>query len=219
MKPFDYAPSERSEVARLLPESYRNVLEVGCAKGGFRASLDKNAEVWGIEPNPSAAQVAAAAGYRIIVGTYDCVASQCPDKYFDLVVCNDVIEHMVDHDKFLEEIKSKLKPGGVIVGSVPNVRYFGNIFKLVFKRDWEYVEQGILDRTHLRFFTEKSLRRSFLSHGYKVDALIGVNSEFNRHLNFRQAGKISLLVAAIVLSGGYFHDFQFLQYGFRVKPN
>jgi 2-polyprenyl-3-methyl-5-hydroxy-6-metoxy-1,4-benzoquinol methylase len=217
MKPFDYALSERPEVARLLPDSYRTVLEVGCAKGGFRSNLDPSAEVWGIEPNANAAQLAKAAGYKILVGIYNTVANQCPDNYFDLVVCNDVIEHMSDHEKFLEEIKLKLKPGGAIVGSVPNVRYVGNMFKLVFKRDWEYVDQGILDRTHLRFFTAKSLMRTFQSHGYEVDHLAGINSDLGRQLNLRQIGKNSLLLMAIALSLGNFQDFRFMQYGFRLR--
>ncbi|CAD5369162.1 conserved hypothetical protein [Rubrivivax sp. A210] len=217
MKPFDYALSDRPEVARLLPGNYRTVLEVGCAKGGFRSSLDPGAEVWGIEPNAGAAQLAKAAGYRILTGIYDTVAHECPDGYFDLIVCNDVIEHMVDHDKFLEEIKSKLKPGGMIVGSVPNVRYFGNMFKLVFRQDWQYVDQGILDKTHLRFFTEKSLRRTFSSHGYVAEVLTGINSELARPLGLRQIGKNGLLLLVMALSFGSFGDFRFLQFGFRLR--
>jgi len=217
MKPFDYTLSERPEVAALLPGRYSTVLEVGCAKGGFRSSLNTGAEVWGIEPNAAAAQMALSAGYRMLVGTYDTVAHECPENHFDLVVCNDVIEHMSDHDAFLENIKRKLKPDGVIVGSVPNVRYFGNMFKLIALRDWAYADQGVLDFTHLRFFTQKSLLRTFLAHGYSVERLVGINSDFGRRMSLRQFGKNSLLAATIVLSAGYFHDFRFIQYGFRVR--
>ncbi len=153
----------------------------------------------------------------MLLGTYDTVSDQCPENHFDLVVCNDVIEHMSDHDKFLEDIKKKLKPGGVMVGSVPNVRYFGNMFKLVVMRDWAYADQGVLDRTHLRFFTRKSLLRTFLEHGYAVERLVGINSEFGRRLNLRQIGKNGLLSVVIALSLGYFHDFRFIQYGFRIR--
>jgi 2-polyprenyl-3-methyl-5-hydroxy-6-metoxy-1,4-benzoquinol methylase len=216
MRLTEYTLTERPECAALLPDSYRTVLEVGCSKGGFRSSLGTDAEVWGIEPNPEDAKMAQAAGYKILVGIYDAVATECPDKYFDVIVCNDVIEHMIDHDAFLESIKVKLKPGGVIIGSVPNVRYFGNMYKLIFERDWQYVEHGILDRTHLRFFTEKSLARTFRFHGYDTKVLKGINDDFTRQLSLKHVGKLFLLMIVIALSFGHFRDFRFVQYGFRI---
>ena len=216
MKPYDYVPSARPEVAALLPPAYATVLEVGCAKGGFRPSLLPAAEVWGIEPHPAAAEQARAAGYRMLVGSFEAVAAQCPDAYFDLVVCNDVIEHMADHDAFLEAIRAKLRPGGVLVGSVPNVRYFGHLVKLLVRKDWQYVEQGILDRTHLRFFTVRSLRRTLLAHGYVIQRLQGLNSDLGRRWTPRQAAKNLLLLATIVLTLGHARDVRFLQFGFRL---
>lgn len=216
MQAYEYVLSERSEIARLLPDSYRTVLEIGCAKGGFKANLNPNAEVWGIEPRASAAGHAAALGYKVLVGIYDAVAAEIPDAYFDLVVCNDVIEHMTDHDKFLQDIKRKMKPDACIVGSVPNVRYFGNMVKLVVLKDWHYEEQGILDRTHLRFFTGKSLRETFVRNGYEVQQLKGVNSDFAKFATVKLVLKNMLLAATIALSLGHCRDLRFLQYGFRL---
>jgi hypothetical protein len=109
-----------------------------------------------------------------------------------------------------------MKQRACIVGSVPNVRYFGNIFKLLVLADWKYEEQGILDRTHLRFFTAKSLARTFEQHGYRVERLVGVNSEFSRDLTTRQFAKSALLLLTIVASLGRFADFRFLQFGFKL---
>lgn len=86
----------------------------------------------------------------------DRTAAALPDQHFDMVICNDVIEHMVDHDHFLEHIKTKMRPGACIVGSIPNVRHLTALFKLLVAKDWPYSASGILDRTHLRFFTENS---------------------------------------------------------------
>jgi 2-polyprenyl-3-methyl-5-hydroxy-6-metoxy-1,4-benzoquinol methylase len=216
-KPYDYAVSDRPEVAALLLPGHHRVLEIGCAKGGFRTSLEPAAEVWGIEPNAAAAEQAARRGYRMLVGTFEAVAPQCPDAHFDLVVCNDVIEDIADHDRFLEDIKVKVAPGGHIVGSVPNVRYFGNVFKLLALKDWRYEEQGILDRTHLRFFTEKSLARTFADHGWRIERLVGINSDFSREWTSRQTAKNLLLAALIAATLGQCRDFRFLQFAFRLR--
>ena len=82
---------------------------------------------------------------------------------------------MADHDAFLRRVKQKISPGGVIVGSVPNVRYFKNLFDTLVLKDWDYKDAGILDRTHLRYFTLKSLSRSLRETGYSIDAIRAIN--------------------------------------------
>ncbi len=212
----DYSLNDRSEVAAFLPKEYKTVLEIGCSKGGFRSSLDPTADVWGVEPNEQAALQASARGYKVLTGYYEDVSDQCPDNYFDVVVCNDVIEHMVDHDRFLAEIKRKLRKSGYLVGSVPNVRHFGNICRLLISKDWRYEDLGILDRTHLRFFTEKSLQRTFSQNGYVIDEMKGIHSDFSMPLKPRQLLRNTLLLLVISASCGYFRDMKNLQFGFRV---
>jgi 2-polyprenyl-3-methyl-5-hydroxy-6-metoxy-1,4-benzoquinol methylase len=217
-KVFDYALSDRSEVASLLPKQYRTVLEIGCSKGGFKACLDPAVEIWGVEPDASSAHQAAGRGYKVLVGLYEDVSERCPDNYFDLVICNDVIEHMVDHEKFLEDIKKKLKKNGHLVGSIPNVRHFGNLFRLLIQKDWKYEDRGVLDRTHVRFFTEKSLYRMFCGNGYAVCELKGINSDFERPKKLRQLARNALVLVVILVTFGYFRDIKNLQFGFRIEP-
>lgn len=215
--PFDYVLSERSEIAALQPTQYKTVLEIGCAKGGFKESLQPDIEIWGVEPNAQAAASANEKGYRVLLGTYDEVAHQIPDNYFDLVVCNDVIEHMPDHDYFLQAIKTKMRPDATLMGSIPNVRYFGNLYKLMVLKDWHYCEQGILDTTHLRFFTGKSLVNSFERNAFKVLTVVGVNSDFRRAMNWRQFLKNTLLLLVIAATFGHSSDMRFMQYGFKLQ--
>jgi 2-polyprenyl-3-methyl-5-hydroxy-6-metoxy-1,4-benzoquinol methylase len=163
------------------------------------------------------AQHAAQQGYRIHIGTYDDVADQLPDAYFDLVICNDVIEHMPDHEHFLRVVKAKMKQDAYLIGSIPNVRYFGNVFKMLVLKDWKYVEQGVLDSTHLRFFTEKSLHNTFQSCGYEIVKLVGVNSDFKKRNTLHQIAKNLLLVLTIVLTLSHSRDLQFIQFGFSLK--
>jgi 2-polyprenyl-3-methyl-5-hydroxy-6-metoxy-1,4-benzoquinol methylase len=212
-------------MARFLPESYHNVLEIGCAAGGFYSSLKQPCEVWGVEPNAEAAHVAALNLNKVIVGCFSDVIADIPDGYFDLVICNDVIEHMNDHDVFLRNIKSKMRPGGHLVGSVPNIRHITALFKILIKKDWEYSESGILDRTHLRFFTKKSLLRTLREHAYHVEDIAGIGSIIrygiarmvNKPKKWENLIYRTTTLAVILLTLGFYWDTQFPQYGFRVR--
>ncbi|HWJ35741.1 MAG TPA: class I SAM-dependent methyltransferase [Steroidobacteraceae bacterium] len=216
-KASDYAFSNRSEVASFLPRQYQTVLEIGCSKGGFKASLNPTVEIWGVEPNESAAGQASTRGYKVLTGLYEEVSDKCPDNYFDVIICNDVIEHMADPDKFLEDIKRKMKKNGHLVGSIPNVRHFGNLFRLLIKKDWKYEDQGVLDRTHLRFFTEKSLCRTFSESGYVINEIKGINSDFEKPKTTRQLLRNTLLLVIILMTFGYFRDIKNPQFAFRIE--
>jgi 2-polyprenyl-3-methyl-5-hydroxy-6-metoxy-1,4-benzoquinol methylase len=211
-------------MARFLPSSYRRVLEIGCAAGSFSDHLSLPCEVWGVEPNAEAAQLAARKMHKVLVGTYDLVAAELPERYFDLVVCNDVIEHMDDHEAFLEAIKQKMVPGGYITGSIPNVRHITALFKLLIRKDWPYADSGILDRTHLRFFTEKSLRRALLQHGYRIEKFAGIGSIIRSGIasvpppGFLADAVYRLATIGVVcLTAGFYWDTQYPQYGFLVS--
>ena len=212
-------------MAPFLPDKYQRVLEVGCGAGAFVDHLRPSSEVWGVEPNAEAGTAAALKMHRVLTGRYDDVADQLPDAYFDLVVCNDVIEHMDDHDAFLEAIKQKMRPGGFIVGSIPNVRHVTALFKLLVLKDWRYSGSGILDRTHLRFFTERSLARTLQEHGYAIEMLSGIGSVI-RHGISRRTNKLSRVqdlgvkavsLAVVVLTLGFYWDTQYPQYAFQVR--
>lgn len=205
---FSYYNGRRKEVARFLPNSYTKVLEIGCGEGGFRSNLGP-CEYWGIEPT-TAAQVARGRLFRVFESSYEEASAQLPNCYFDLVICNDVIEHMVDHDTFFRTIKQKLVHNAHIVGSVPNVRYIGNLYGLLFLKDWQYENEGVLDRTHLRFFTEKSLRRTFEKHGFVLESFAGINPAPAQMFPLRV-----LIKNVLVLLFG--EDTRFFQFGFRVK--
>jgi len=212
----------RSDILRFLPTRFSRVLEIGCSAGGFSEQLVRNgAEVWGIEPNTAAAEVARAKLTKVFNSTFDQAADELPTDYFDLVVCNDVIEHMPDHDLFLQRIKSTMTDKGVIVGSLPNIRHITALVKLLALRDFPYRDEGILDRTHLRFFTRKSIERTLRDNGYEIEALSGVNNIIVEGIV--RGGTLQNLFWRIFTSGvviltlGYYADVVFPQYAFRAS--
>ena len=170
-----YFKGKRNELEKFIPSNVKTVLEVGCGEGGFRASFDNNVEYWGVEPNKEVSEIAESKLYKVFNATYEEVEQDIPESYFDLIVCNDVIEHMVDHDYFFKNIKDKMKEDGKLLISIPNVRFINNLYNLIFKKDWKYEEEGILDKTHLRFFTKKSLVDTLKGHRYKINNFEGIN--------------------------------------------
>ncbi|MBI3541773.1 MAG: class I SAM-dependent methyltransferase, partial [Deltaproteobacteria bacterium] len=169
----DYYSQPRAEMLEFVPEGAASVLDVGCGDGAFGASLKARgvASVWGVELNPKAARAATARLDRVFEGGIEATLTQLPDGRFDCITMNDVLEHLVDPYALLAAIKAKLAPGGVLVASIPNVRYLYNLWNLVVRRQWRYEDAGVLDRTHLRFFTKSSIEEMFDEQGFELVAL------------------------------------------------
>ena len=172
-----YYQNKRHEIYGMVPLSAKRILEIGCAAGGFRLNFPEDIEYWGVEPVHDAAEQARQKNMKVLCGIYDEVCDQVPTAYFDVVVCNDVIEHVPDPESFLVSLKSKLAPNGILIGSVPNVRFWGNLINLLLKRDWKYEDNGVLDRTHIRFFTNKSFRRLIRNTGFGLVRMAGIESK------------------------------------------
>ncbi|MCD6024263.1 MAG: Methyltransferase type 11 [Fibrobacteria bacterium] len=202
---------KRPEMIPFLPRAFKRVLEIGCGEGAFAYNYSGAEERWGVELSASDSKKAMRFFDHVLNGTYDQVQDRIPDGYFDLVVCNDVIEHMEDHDWFLEAIQKKMTAEGRLVVSLPNIRYFKPFFEYVFLRDWRYRPNGNMDHSHLRFFTRKSLLRTLREHRFRVDKFGGIN----------RAGKKfwSLPIVALMLLAtlGYLSDTLYVQYAFSAR--
>ena len=203
----NYYKNPRSEMARHIDGEPRRILEIGCAAGGFRRNITWPCEYWGVEPFGEAADAAATQLDRVMRGTFEDAAADLPDAYFDLVVCNDVIEHIADTWGMLRDVRGKLAPGGQFIGSVPNVRYVFNLMALLFARDWRYKDIGIRDRTHLRFFTKRSFRRTLAECGFEVERLT--------QLMPPQYGWLRVIAGILAFPIGY--DIAFLNIAFRAR--
>jgi 2-polyprenyl-3-methyl-5-hydroxy-6-metoxy-1,4-benzoquinol methylase len=173
----DYFGHSRPEVLAHFPAHSRHVLDVGCAEGALSLGMPdrESLEVWGIEGDEAAAEKARERLDRVLTGDAATVVAALPDDYFDCVFCNDVLEHMVDPESMLRTLRTKLAKGGTLISSVPNVRHFWNVYDLVVRGRWDYSDEGILDRTHLRFYTFATMREMFERCGYEVVHAEGIN--------------------------------------------
>lgn len=177
VKEADYYENVRPEMLGFIPNSAKTILEIGCGSGNFSAQLVKEGvETWGVEPFEQSAKEATEKLTKVLLGTLDEVLQDLPDNYFDAIVMNDVIEHLLEPWDDIVNLKLKLKKDGVLVTSIPNVRYSKNLFKLIFNRDWKYTDDLILDITHYRFFTKKSIKRMFKDCGYNIQSIKGINT-------------------------------------------
>ncbi|MBW4446675.1 MAG: methyltransferase domain-containing protein [Spirirestis rafaelensis WJT71-NPBG6] len=154
---------------RLVGENKR-VADFGCATGYFAQLLsNKKCKVTGIEINPDAAKAAEKYCEQVIVADLDFVSvtEVLAGEKFDVAVFGDILEHLRNPWRVLEETQHLLKPDGYIVASIPNIAH-GAIRLSLLQGKFEYTELGILDATHLRFFTRKTLVDMFERSGYLI---------------------------------------------------
>ncbi|MBI3587560.1 MAG: class I SAM-dependent methyltransferase, partial [Ignavibacteriales bacterium] len=169
-KQMSYYGVDRPEVLRLIPTNVRRLLDVGCGSGatGYAAKQLLGArEVIGIELFEAAAQMAKTKLDQVIVGDIEQLNLNFPQAHFDCILCADVLEHTKDPWKALRTLRNFLHDDGVLIASIPNIRHVRPLFKIVFDR-FEYEESGILDKTHLRFFTLHTIKKMLSETGFQI---------------------------------------------------
>ncbi|WP_390637537.1 class I SAM-dependent methyltransferase [Limnoglobus roseus] len=156
-------------IISLIPRGAR-VLDVGCGTGSVSCLVRDHchAEVVGIEPSLERAEVAKHRGLTVYHSFFPC--NEVPaNGNFDVVLFADVLEHMVEPGLVLLGASAFLRPGGSIVVSIPNVAHWSVRWNLLWGR-FDYRPSGIMDATHLRWFTYKSVRLLMAAAGYEINA-------------------------------------------------
>jgi 2-polyprenyl-3-methyl-5-hydroxy-6-metoxy-1,4-benzoquinol methylase len=197
-KSNNYYQGNRSEMLRFIPSESKKILEIGCGEG--------NAEVWGIDYEANRVNVAQNKLDKVFCGDVAILLNQLPNNYFDTIVCNDVLEHLIDPYMVLKGLKEKLTSNGVVVSSIPNIRYFRNFYDLIFKKNWDYTEQGVMDFTHLRFFTINSIRKMYENLNFSIVKLEGIHPT-----------KSLKALIPIFLTFGYCSDIKYIQFATVAK--
>lgn len=153
-----YYNRDRPSILEMVRPGPNVILDLGCGAGavGRRLiELGKASEIIGVELFPVAASKAAE--HYSEVHTGDIESMDLPyGPQFDYVLCGDILEHLKDPYTIVSRIRGWLKEDGRFICSVPNVRYGRVVAGLLFLGAWEYRDAGVMDRTHLRFFTRRS---------------------------------------------------------------
>ena len=171
-----YFDTLRDEIEALVPESPSLVMDIGCGKGvtsHWLKQIRPNITTVGVEIDKSVAAVAASVVDTVLVADLE-KGLEALDSYkgrVDLLLLLDVLEHLHDPWARLKEFKTFLAPAGVVIASIPNVRNFKVLLPLLMKGEWRYQDAGILDRTHLRFFTRRTVLELFAGAGYEIQKI------------------------------------------------
>lgn len=206
----EYFSNSRIDLLELIPKKNRNgkILEIGAGAGDTLIYAKENGyakEVHGVElfELENSNQLSTLIDGFFIANIEDCNLEYA-DKTFDVIILGDVLEHLVDPYKVIEYLKKILKDDGVLISSIPNIRYFKVLKSILIDGDFRYAESGILDRTHLRFFCRKNIMELFEDKGFNIDKM---TSDFEK--KSRKKGKKDFLNTLLF---GRLTDFFVLQH-------
>ena len=199
-----YFANARDDMLAFIPTGVRRILEIGCGTGEFGAAIKRrgDVEIVGVELVESAAARARYHLDQVITADIQCQNIDMPAQSFDCLVCNDVLEHLVDPWSVLARLRHFVKPDGWLVASIPNVRHHKVVRRLLWPGEWRYEDKGVLDRTHLRFFTRASARALVEGAGFAIEREEGIHrSDFPLWLK-----------AINAVMGETFDDMRYLQF-------
>jgi 2-polyprenyl-3-methyl-5-hydroxy-6-metoxy-1,4-benzoquinol methylase len=195
-----YYAQGRDDIMSLIPPGARIILDVGCGKGILGKNLSaQERRVCGIEKDPIVAEEASKHLETVVVGDVESLSLPFAERSFDCLIFADILEHLKDPWAVLRNMRRFLREGGEVIASIPNVRHY-KIIRSLLRGHWRYTQSGILDITHLRFFTLEGIRNLFEQTGYTVEQVVGKR---------RASGKYKLLN---VLAFGRLEQFLVKQY-------
>ena len=176
----EYFGRARLEALDHLPGRVERVLELGCGTGATLAAVKDHlgypGTLWlaGAEISEAAAEEARGVVDQLWVGDVERSAfdTEIEPGSLDVILCLDVLEHLVDPWAMVARLTPLLRPGGRLIASIPNVRHWKFIHGLLFKGDFRYRDAGLLDRTHLRFFVKKTAIELVTGAGLELQAAV-----------------------------------------------
>lgn len=185
MNNLAYYNSVNPELFSLLPLSAKLIIEIGCGAGALGKQykiLNPFCQYIGVEFFAEAANIATTRLDKVIiqnVENLDLKTENIPENSVDCFVYGDVLEHLIDPWQVLQNHVKFLKDDGVILACIPNVQHWTLLVDLL-RGKWEYQNQGLLDKTHLRFFTLESIKDLFQKADLKIDIIQTRNYKKNQ---------------------------------------
>ncbi len=149
------------------------VLDIGCGRGnlGSYLQIEYGCKVTGLEITNDNFLIASKVLHEAHLGDIENIDLNALGSDFDYVIFSDSLEHMLNSQAVLQRVKRLLHKDGHLLISMPNIRNFRVTVPLLFADQWNYQDEGLLDRTHLRFFTCTSICKLIEECGYKVEGV------------------------------------------------
>ncbi|AWB10356.1 2-polyprenyl-3-methyl-5-hydroxy-6-metoxy-1,4-ben zoquinol methylase [Thermodesulfobium acidiphilum] len=163
-----YFSGIRYDIINLIEGFNHNILELGCGAGNTLVELKKQGKAKNAVGIDIIDLGQSKKLDKFILADIENIELNSLNEYFDVIICADVLEHLKDPWSVVRKLKNFLKTDGVLIASIPNVREYRTILSILLNGDFKYVESGILDKTHLRFFCKKNMIDLFESSGLKV---------------------------------------------------
>ena len=177
-----YYANSRADLIKFVPDGPVRVLEIGCGMGATGAQIKRRRGpgtiVVGVELFPDAAEKAHEVLDSVLTGDVEKIDLPFEKGYFDCIIYGDVLEHLIDPWRVLERHKELLKPGGIVIASIPNAAHY-RIVRMLKHKEWNYQSSGIMDVTHLRFFTIKNIYGMFEREGLRITTVEHIISASN----------------------------------------
>jgi 2-polyprenyl-3-methyl-5-hydroxy-6-metoxy-1,4-benzoquinol methylase len=174
IKPAEYYSGVRTDVLPLLPKHSKRILEIGCGSGSTLAYLkDNNYCSWtcGVDIFPEAIEIASHKADKVFQANIEEMNLLIEPRSIDVILCLDVLEHLVNPEKIVAYLHTLLTPTGNIIASIPNVRHRSVVIPLLFQDRWDYLDRGVLDNTHLRFFVRNTAIQLMQSSGLQLEKI------------------------------------------------
>lgn len=176
-KQISYFSKVRQDLIDVLQNYASNrVLEIGAGGGDTILEIKKKnlaQEVVGIELNEiENSNQNNQLIDRFIFGNIEEIKIDLPKNYFDVILCGDVLEHLMDPWRLTKSTLSFIKPGGVLIVSCPNIRHYSALLSIYFKGRFDYKDEGLFDKTHLRFFCKANLNEMLAASGFTLEKSI-----------------------------------------------
>jgi 2-polyprenyl-3-methyl-5-hydroxy-6-metoxy-1,4-benzoquinol methylase len=208
-----YYGDPRPDIQRLVAARGQRILDVGCGEGALAGALRAaGAEhVAGIELSSEAADRARGRLDVFVEGDVRDAPLPFIEGEFDYLIFADVLEHLPDPERVLERLLPFLKPDGRVVVSVPNMRFYAVLLRLLVDR-WAYTDSGVRDRTHLRIFTRRSLLRMLGERGLSVERIERNYRLIEDQSQIGRVGALATRVARRTIAPLLFRDLMAFQF-------
>jgi len=171
--PAHEAPN--AQLLAALPAGLGRVVEIGCSTGALAAAYrvrNPSADYVGVEIDPDYAQAARDRCSSVIAGDIESFSDSAFQALFplDCLVLGDVLEHLYDPWRLLRRARGHIGAGGLVAACIPNMQHWTVQARLAIG-DLEYEDDGLLDRTHIRWFTRGTIVKLFADSGFKVESI------------------------------------------------